>query len=128
MVRTNMSSLVGGRFPHSIQTGLVSFMISVRKVEACDSESSIDQLLELRNVPARGAQRAHDLALAFLSLGLGHDLFERNVGAAEFRAGSSHFGLREGHGTVCTVGLLIERERGERMLNRKIVRNVCIGK
>ncbi len=96
-LRTNMLALVGGSFTHAIQAGLVSFMVSVRKVEASDSESSIDKLLKLRNVPACGAQRANNLALTFLSLGLGHDLFKRNVGAAEFRVGSSYFGLRKGH-------------------------------
>ena len=96
-LRTNMLALVGSSFPHPIQTSLVSFMISVRKVEARNSESSIHQIFELRNIPACGAQRAHDLALAFLSLRLGHDLFQRNVGAAKFRARSSYFGIRERH-------------------------------
>jgi hypothetical protein len=95
-----MLALLGGSFAHAIQTGLVSFMVSVRKVEASDSESSIDKLLELRDVPACGAQRANNLALAFLGLGLGHDLFKSNVGAAEFRAGSGYFGIREGHDVV----------------------------
>jgi hypothetical protein len=94
---TNMLALLGGSFAHTIQTGLVSFMVSVRKVEASNSESSIDELFELRDVPACGAQRANNLALAFLGLGLGHDLFKRNVGAAEFRAGCGYFGVGEGH-------------------------------
>jgi hypothetical protein len=70
-------------------------MISVREVKTGNSESSVNELFELRNLPACRAQSADNLALAFFGLRLGHYLLERNVGAAEFRAGSSHSGAGE---------------------------------
>jgi hypothetical protein len=97
LVLTNVLALVGGSFTHTIETSLVSLMISVRKVEARDTESSVNEFFELRHLPACGPKSANDLGLAFLRLGLGHDLFEGNVGAAEFRARGTYFGLREGH-------------------------------
>jgi hypothetical protein len=68
-------------------------MVSMRKVETSHRKSSVDEFFELRDFPTSRAQSTDNLALASVGFRLGHDSLERNVGAAEFRAGSSDSGV-----------------------------------
>jgi hypothetical protein len=109
-IRTNKLVLVLGRRTETIQTSLMSFMITVRKVEARDGQTGINQLLEHGHFPTRGSERADNFGLTQRHVGGAQNGFERNVASAEFRAGTSNVGVANRHGSSrcrCSCVLLV---------------------
>ena len=93
-----MLVLVGGGFAEAVQARLVTLVVAVREVEPSDGKACVDELLEHGDLPARRAQRAHDLGLPRRRVGLAQDRFEVDVAPAEARAGGAELGLRQTHG------------------------------
>ena len=61
--RTNMLARVFDGLTETIQASLVSFMITMRKVETSHTKTSVDKFLELWDLPARRAKRTNNLRL-----------------------------------------------------------------
>mmetsp|Transcript_28672 Transcript_28672/g.67156 ORF Transcript_28672/g.67156 Transcript_28672/m.67156 type:complete len:366 (-) Transcript_28672:68-1165(-) len=80
----NLLVLILGRLAKTVEAGLVTFVVPVRKVETSHGEASVDQFFQLRNFPASRTQGANNLGLSSARVGLGQDLVERNVSTAEF--------------------------------------------
>jgi hypothetical protein len=47
-----MLVLVRGSSAKTVKAGLVSFVISMREIETCDAQTSVDEVLEHWNIPA----------------------------------------------------------------------------
>jgi hypothetical protein len=63
-VRTDVLGLVGGGFTEAIETGQMSLVIAMGKVEAGNVHTGINESLQLVDIPTGGSKRTHHLALA----------------------------------------------------------------
>ena len=82
----------------TIQAGLVSFMVTMRKVETSNAKSSIDELLQLSDFPTGGAEGTHNLGLTLGRVGLAQNRVQGNVGSTKFGSRRSNVGLAKRHG------------------------------
>lgn len=81
-----MSILILGSLPNSIQACLMPLMITMTKVKPGHIHTSINQLLEGRNIPAGRAHGTDNFGFTGGDIGCFFDTLEGDVGAAEFGA------------------------------------------
>jgi hypothetical protein len=91
---TDVFSCIGGGLTKAIKAGLVSLVVTVRKVESGYAQARSNELLELVrtfDVPTSGAQSTDDFGLALGKISRGNDLLESDVGSTKFGALRLHF-------------------------------------
>ena len=80
---TNILVHVIGRLPQPVQARLVPRVIAVREVEARHVHAALDQLLELRHLPACRTERAEDFGPAIAGGALAFDGVQGDVAAGQ---------------------------------------------
>mmetsp|Transcript_25198 Transcript_25198/g.46798 ORF Transcript_25198/g.46798 Transcript_25198/m.46798 type:complete len:527 (-) Transcript_25198:106-1686(-) len=83
--------------PQSIQTRLVSVVTAVTEVESSDVHAGVDELLELRDLPARGTEGAYDLGTTIDEFRGTLDGFDADETAGE---GGDGGGVGDRHGLI----------------------------
>ena len=78
-----MLLLVSSRGAKAIKGGLVTSVISVRKVKSSHGEAGIHKFFQFVHVPASRSQRTDDFRLAHGFFPVGHDHLQTDVGAAK---------------------------------------------
>lgn len=109
-VRTNVPVFVLRCRAEPIEAGLVSLVISVRKVEARHGKARVHELFEHGHFPTRRSERANDLGLPQRHIRLAQNGVERDVGAAEFRARTARAHAADWHPAADLTMKLWSRE------------------
>ena len=125
---TDMLLLVGGSFTQTIKAGLVSFMVTMTKVESCNRQTLVDQVLKGWNIPTGRSQGTNNLRLTVRRIGLSQDRFKGDVGSTKFW--SADFGLRLHVWKVVVVVVVVIKM--EKRVNKVLVTmklwEVCVEK
>jgi hypothetical protein len=82
---TNVLSGVLAGLTESVKAGLVSLMVSVRKVESGDIQTGIDQSFKGRDVPTCWTQGSKDFGGSVGDVALVEDHVEVNISSAKSR-------------------------------------------
>jgi hypothetical protein len=116
-----MLVLVRGSSAKTVKAGLVSFVISMREIETCDAQTSVDEVLEHWNIPASRSKGADDLGSTGGRVSRLGNCLQRYVGSAKFRSVSSR------HVSVFGVGGLLRDEFMGRLDYQNATVCVCFG-